>query len=177
MQHLRFWLWDSWQPFRLHWIFVVLTALVIPLLTRNHPLKAHRGEWYPFSNFPMYSNFEETAYYVYVTDLDDKPVAIQPTFATWPTAVKKAYDGYLKKEIERRKKDAKDRGEKYSRKIIEMTGEECRVAGDALLHQLKDTSKFPDEVKKHRGLRLYQMDIWLQDGVIQKKPKLVGEIQ
>lgn len=174
MTQLRHWFWDSWQPFRLHWIFVALTAVVIPLLTRNMPV-AQRGEWYPFSNFPMYSNFEPQAYYVYITDLDDKPVAIQPTFATWPTAVKKAYDLKLKDVVQKLKSDAQKAGGKYKKKQIDMATEECRPAGDATLRQLMESTKFPDEMKKHKGFRLYQVDIWLEDGVIQKKAKLVGE--
>ena len=167
--------WSAWMPFKLHWFFVVLTALVIPYLTRHLPI-AQRGEWYPFSNFPMYSNFEPQAYFVYITDLDDKPVGIQPTFGTWPTAVKKAYDLKLKDVVQKLKSDAEKVGSKYKKKQIEMTTEECRPAGDATLRQIMESSKYPDEVKKHKGYRLYQMDIWLKDGVIQQKPKLVGEV-
>lgn len=168
--------WRLSIPFKFHWFFVILTALVIPWLTRNLDVP-QRGEWYPFSNFPMYSNFEPQAYYVYVTDDQDKPVAIQPTFGTWPTAVKKAYDLKLKAVVKQLKADAEEKGEKYKKKQIQMTGEECRPAGDATLKQIMESSRFPDEVKKHRGYRLYQMDIWLgEDGRIEQKPKLVGEI-
>lgn len=167
--------WNLNLPFKFHWFFVVLTALVIPWLTKDLPI-AQRGEWYPFSNFPMYSNFEPQAYYVYITDREDKPVGIQPTFGTWPTAVKKAYDLKLKDVVKDLKTQAEKAGGKYKKKQIDMTTEECRPAGDATLKQLIESSKFPEEVKKHSGYRLYQQDIWLEDGHIKQKPKLVGEI-
>lgn len=176
MGAVRYWLWDSWQPFRLHWFFVLLTALVIPWLTRDHPVKAQRGEWYPFSNFPMYSDFEDTAYYVYLTDRDDKPLGIWPTLGSWPTAVKKTYDALLKSHIAKLKDAAKAQGGKYSKRIYQMDGEECRPAGDATLRQMTSTSKFPEEVAKHAGFRLYQVDITLENGRIVKRTKKVGEI-
>ena len=158
--------WSGNVKFKLHWFFVVLTALIVPVLTRHHPVKAQRGEWYPFSNFPMYSNFEETAYYVYITDLDDKPVGIQPTFGTWPTKVKKAYDAKLKDTAKALKKPSK-----------KLTLDECRPVAEAVLRQLRNDSKFPDEVKKNAGFRLHIMDIWLENGRIKQEPRLVGEIK
>ncbi len=159
-------------PFRLHWFFVIFTAIIIPWLTANHPVKAQKGEWYPFSNFPMYSNFEPTAYYVYITDQEDKPVGIAPTFGSWPTAVKKAYDAKLKAHA----KTLLNKKGKLGKPSKDMTTEECRPVGDAILKQLRDASKFPEEVKKHSGYRLYQMDIYLEEGKITQKPKLVGEV-
>lgn len=161
---------------RVHWLFVLIAAVIVPGLTRNHPVQAQRGEWYPFSNFPMYSTFEPTAYYLYVTDENDQVVSIWDTFGTWPSALKKSYDARLKKEISRLKDEAKRQGTKYSRKIFEMSGEECRPAGDAMLQQLKMTSPNPEEVRKHKGYRLHQVDITLEEGRIVEKPKLVGEI-
>jgi hypothetical protein len=173
---IRRWLWIAWNPMRVHWLFVVLAAVVVPWLTRNHPVKAQRGEWYPFSNFPMYSTFEPTAYYVYVTDENDEPVPIWQTFGTWPSAVKKGYDALLKTEVARLKSEALKQGGKYSRRIVEMDGDECRPAGDAILRQLRDSSPNPDEVRKHKGYRLHQVDITLEEGRIVQKTKRVGGI-
>jgi hypothetical protein len=139
---------------------------VIPWLTRGNHVKAQRGEWYPFSNFPMYSKFSESAYLVYITDLEDRPVAIYPTFGTWPTAIKKAYDARLKDLARELKRDSKD-----------LTPEECRPAANAVLEQLCKESKYPDEVKKHNGYRMVVEDIWVEDGKIQQKPRMVGEIR
>jgi hypothetical protein len=173
---LRRWLWIAWNPMRILWLFVLVSAALVPFLTRNHPAKAQRGEWYPFSNFPMYSDFEETAYYVYVTDREDKPVALAETFGVAPSDVKKAYDQKLKKEVERLKNEAKARGTKYTKRIVEMSAEECRPVGEAALKELRDNTKYQEAVRKLSGLRLYQVDITLDNGRIVKKTKLVGEI-
>lgn len=176
MPTLRGWLWIAWNPMRIHWLFVLLSAVLVPTLTRNHPIKAQRGEWYPFSNFPMYSDFEEQAYYVYVTDKEDKPVPLGETFGMAPSDVKKAYDQKLKKEVDRLKKEAKARGEKYSRKLVEMSADECRPSGDATLREMRANTKYQDVVKRFDGLRLYQVDIFIKDGRIEKNTKRVGEI-
>lgn len=164
-------------PFRLHWFLVFVSGALVPWLTRNHPDAKQHGEWYPFSNFPMYSTFEPTAYYVYVTDLNDKPVALVPTFGNWGSGVKKTYDQYLKAEVKRLKDQAVKAGGKYRKRLVEMSGEECRPAGDATLKQIRDTSKEQAEVQKHAGFRLYQVDITLEKGSIVKKEKLVGEVR
>lgn len=177
MPTLRRWLWIAWNPMRILWLFVLISGVVVPLLTARHPVKAQRGEWYPFSNFPMYSDFEEQAYYVYVTDRDDKPVSIGDIFGMAPSDVKKAYDQKLKKEVQRLKDEAKGRGQKYSRKIIEMSAEECRVAGDATLRDLREHTKYQDAVRQLNGLRLYQVDIFIKDGRIEKNTKRVGAVQ
>lgn len=167
----------AWIPFKLHWFFVLVTGVAVPLLTRSHPDPKQHGEWYPFSNFPMYSTFEPTAYYVYVTDLEDKDVALVPTFGNWGSGVKKTYDQYLKAEVKRLKKEAEEAGGKYRKRLVQMTGEECRPAGDATLKQLRDTSKHQDVIQKYPGFRLYQVDITLEEGTIVKRKKLVGEVR
>lgn len=167
----------AWIPFKLHWFFVFVSGALVPFLTRNHPDAKQRGEWYPFSNFPMYSTFEPTAYYVYVTDLEDKPLALVPTFGNWGSGVKKTYDKFLKEEVRRLKKEAEEAGGKYRKRLVEMSGEECRPAGDATLKQLRDTSKAQDVVGQYRGFRMYQVDITLEKGTIVKREKLVGEVR
>jgi hypothetical protein len=176
MLTLQRWLWIAWHPMRILWLFVFLSAALVPWFTRNHPNKAQRGEWYPFSNFPMYSDFEKQAYYVYVTDRDDKPVPVGEVFGIAPSDVKKAYDDKLKIEIDRLKKEAKAHGEKYPKKIIEMSPAECRPAGDAALKELRDNCQNQDAVRRLNGLRLYQVDITVKDGHIEKNTRLVGEI-
>ena len=160
MNHLRHWLWDSWKPFRLHVFFVMLMAVVIPFLTQ----KAQRGEWYPFSNFPMYSDFEKQAYYVYLTDRDDKPMSVGETFGRAPSDVKKAYDKKLKEVAKRIGKPSK-----------KLSADERRPIAEELLRELRDTGK-PDEVKKLSGLRLWQVDITLEDERIVEQTSLAGEI-
>ena len=169
--------WFLCLPHKFHWFFVLLTGALVPFLTRHHPDPKQHGEWYPFSNFPMYSTFEDTAYYVYVTDLADKPLPLLPTFGKTGSELKKLYDLKLKGEIDRLKKDAADRGGKYRKRIYQMDGAECRPAGDAALRQIRDTSSDQAQALAHPGLRLYQMDITLDQGSIAQRPKLVGEVR
>lgn len=169
--------WFLCLPHKFHWFFVLLTGVLVPFLTRHNPDPKQRGEWYPFSNFPMYSTFEPTAYYVFVTDLEDKPVALMPTFSNWGSGVKKTYDKFLKEEVRRLKSEAEKRGEKYRTRIAQMSGEECRPAGDATLKQLFETAPDQNGVRKYPGFRLYQVDITLEDGKIVQRTKRVGEVR
>jgi hypothetical protein len=169
--------WFMCLPHKFHWFFVLVTVLLVPFLTRHNPDPKQRGEWYPFSNFPMYSTFEPTAYYVYVTDLEDKPLALVPTFGNWGSGVKKTYDKFLKEEVKRLKGEAEKRGEKYKTRIAQMSGEECRPAGDATLKQLRDGARNQGEVRRHSGFRLHQVDITLEEGRIVQREKVVGEVR
>jgi hypothetical protein len=169
--------WFLCLPHKFHWFFVLLTGALVPFLTRNHPNPEQRGEWYPFSNFPMYSTFEDTAYYVYVTDLEDRPLPLVPTFGMTGSEVKKKYDRLLKAEVARLKAEAVARGEKYRSRIFQMSGEECRPAGDAALRELCGNVKTQEEIRRHPGLRLYQLDITMEDGSIMQRAKLVGEVR
>jgi hypothetical protein len=169
--------WFVCLPHKFHWFFVLLTGALIPFLTRAHPDPKQRGEWYPFSNFPMYSTFEDTAYYLYVTDLEDKPLPLVPTFGRTGSEVKKLYDLLLKAEVKRLKGEAASRGEKYSKRIYQMTGEECQPAGNATLTQLRDTAKEQTQARGHSGLRLHQVDITLENGSIKERAKRVGEVK
>ncbi len=173
----KFHQWFMCLPHKFHWFFVLLTGAIIPFLTRNNPDPKQHGEWYPFSNFPMYSTFEDTAYYVYVTDLEDRPVALVPTFGNWGSGVKKAYDQFLKTEVKRLKSEAEKRGEKYRTRLYQMSGPDCRPAGDATLKQLRDTAKADTTALQYPGFRLYQVDIILEKGRIVERPKLVGEVR
>jgi hypothetical protein len=164
MTDLRPWLWDWWRPFRLHVLFILLTAVVIPLLTRHHPDKAQRGEWYPFSNFPMYSDFEKQAYYVYLTDRDDRPMSVGETFGRAPSDVKKAYDNKLKAAARKTGKPSK-----------KLTPDERRPVAEELLRELRETGK-ADQVRKLSGLRLWQVDITLEGERIVQRTSLVGEL-
>ena len=169
--------WFLCLPHKFHWFFVFLTGVFVPFLTRNNLDPKQRGEWYPFSNFPMYSSFEPTAYYVYVTDLEDRPLALVPTFGNWGSGVKKTYDKFLKEEVKRLKAEAEKRGEKYKTRIAQMPGEQCRPAGDATLKQLREGARNQEEVRKHPGFRLHQVDITLEEGRIVQREKVVGEVR
>ena len=79
-------------PFRFHWMLVLWMGVVLPLATSGTDKP---GEFYPFSNFPMYSTFSPDTYFVWVSDLEDEPVPIGPVFGIAPSDLKKTYDRKL----------------------------------------------------------------------------------
>ena len=64
-----------------------LTVLVIALLVIK--------EQFPFSNFPMYSNFDSEADVVYIANQNGDPLAMDEVFRSGSSTAKKAY----KKEL------------------------------------------------------------------------------
>jgi hypothetical protein len=161
---MRFWRSLLTPSFHLLWALVVLMAVVIPLAT----MRAEKpGEFYPFSNFPMYSRFAPDTYYVFVTDLEDRPVAVGPTFSIAISDVKKAYD----RRLEALKKST---GSKARRK--ELPRDVKEGAAVEVLRWLVQNSKQPEMVKAHKGLRLHQTDIAHEGGRVRKTTEAVGEI-
>lgn len=151
-------------PFRFHWLLVLLMGAVIPLLTARTDKP---GEFYPFSNFPMYSSFAPDTYFVFVTDLEDRPIAIAPVFGTSASDVKKTYD--------RKLGDLKSRGPKGARKV-DLPPELKKEAADATLEALvKKVSPSP-KLAGVKGLRLHHVDILYRDDVLEQRSAQVGEI-
>lgn len=157
--------WLKRQPFLFHWVLVVLMAFVIPLLTRS---TEKPGEFYPFSNFPMYSRFSPDTYYVFVSDNDDKPIAVGPTFGIAISNVKKAYD----RKLTNLKKEIGGKGRK-----ADLPAEKKRVAADEVLHWLTDNAPNPAAVKARAGLRLHEVAIVFKDGRVSKTQSQVGEVR
>ena len=87
--------WFQRQPLKFLWGLVLLSAFVIPLVQRG---ERKSGEFYPFSNLPMYSRFSDSTYYVYVADLNDQPVAVTRLTGQVLSNLKKNYDTELKLE-------------------------------------------------------------------------------
>jgi hypothetical protein len=140
-------------------------GVVIPLLTT----KTERpGELYPFSNFPMYSSFQPETYYVYVTDLGGKPIAIGPLFGRSPGDVKKVYD---------RKLEALKPREKGKRKLNLSLSLKAEAAEETLrwIQSVVSTTNKP-KINTMGGLRLHEVIISYRDGVISKTDALVGEL-
>jgi hypothetical protein len=71
----------TWLPFR-H-----VTALTLALYLVK--------EQFPFSNFPMYSNFDTEADVLFITDQADQPVPMSRVFRTGSAATKKVYKAEL----------------------------------------------------------------------------------
>lgn len=155
------WSWSAPQ-----WAVVILMALVIPLLTARTDKP---GEFYPFSNYPMYDSFESTTYYVFVSDGADKPVAIGTNFGIASSDVKKSFD---RKLIEAKRKS----GTKVKRADLPM--EVQTAAGREVLEWLKASAPVinKDRIASIGTLRLHRVDITFKDGHLSKNIRLVGEV-
>ncbi len=139
-------------------------AWFIPWQTRK---TEKPGEWYPFSNFPMYSKFEPDTYYVFVTDLADKPIALSEVFGASSSNVKKAYD----RKLTNLKKGG---GSKVRR--TELPLETRREAAIEVLQWLAASAAKQAEVHALGGLRLHQVGIAFREGQLSKNTTAVGEI-
>lgn len=125
------------------------------------------GEQYPFSNFPMYSSFGRSTYYVYLTNGADEPIrAVELVGMTTPT-LKKVYDGEMRREakllrVPRRR----------------LTPEQKRAVGERILARLKTAAPALEaDATFPETLRLHHVDIELIDGRIEKKPGLIAELR
>ena len=148
-----------------HWFLVVLMAGVIPLLT----LRTEKpGEFYPFSNFPMYSTFEPETYYVYVTGGKGEIVPISPLFGRSISDLKKTYDrklSVLKKSV------------KGVRKINLPADKKTEAARDALQWLLDITpAAKKDRVRSFSPLSLHEVQIKFRDSKIGKDDVIVGTL-
>lgn len=151
-------------PFRFHWVIVVLMAFVIPWLTRKTDKP---GEFYPFSNFPMYASFSRDTYLVYITDENDQPIPIKTSLATSASDVKKTYD--------RKLNDLKSRAPKGVRRAqlpLPLKNEAANATLQAVVSKVDPQTKIPGV----KALRLYQTDISYHDDVLQQSTQRVGEI-
>jgi hypothetical protein len=128
-----------------------MTALVLTLFIIK--------EQFPFSNFPMYSNFDNEAEVLFISDQTDRPVAMDKVFRTGSAATKKTYKGELGRLCTPQKRDTKD-----------ATAEERAAAGKTVLigmvKRIKPNSLPPGTT----ALRLYLRTFALNDGVLSEVP-------
>ena len=103
-------LYDLWQrvPFR-HVVALTLALYVIK-------------EQFPFSNFPMYSNFDSEADVLFIADQNDKPISLDAVFKAGSSTAKKAYKKELGKIANPKGRDSK-----------QSTVEERHAAGEIVL--------------------------------------------
>jgi hypothetical protein len=146
-------------------LLVVATVWIIPALTAKTDKP---GEFYPFSNFPMYASFSDATYYVYLTDLKNQPLHASRLFGLSLSEVKKKYDGLLTQL----KKDLKLKMPK-----AQLPMEYKQQAAQAVLtHIVKHVpAEQRAKLAQLEGVRIHQVDIQLLDGRIQKESQALGE--
>jgi hypothetical protein len=156
--------WLRKQPLKLLWGTVLVTAFVIPWAQHG---QAKPGEFYPFSNFPMYASFTSETYYVYVTDLNDAPVAVTLLTGKVLSNLKKQYDTELKAQ----KKVLEGRVRQN-----ELPLEVRQKAGEVVLRWLLPFAH-PEPLARLGGLKLKQVTIDYGEQGISKTTIDVGEVR
>ncbi|MFT4546610.1 MAG: hypothetical protein ACI8XO_000648 [Verrucomicrobiales bacterium] len=84
---------------------LVLLLVALSLVLKNPD---GRAEYYPFSNYPMYSQFDERDYFVYLADQDGKALPSKETFRITTPKVKKRFKkvlGKVAKELGKKKRE------------------------------------------------------------------------
>jgi hypothetical protein len=127
---------ETWKRWWLRLPFRHMTALVLLLYVV--------GEQFPFSNFPMYSNFGLEADVMFVTDQNDQPVLMKPLLKTSSSSAKKRY-----------KKELSNLCKKSGHHIDEATTEEKQKAGSMVLKTLIEDLDQRRLQPDTRELRLY----------------------
>ncbi|MCB1226231.1 MAG: hypothetical protein KDK99_10505 [Verrucomicrobiales bacterium] len=146
----QFWLWLPFPAMTLLTVFLFFVK-----------------EEFPFSNFPMYSNFDNEADVLFVTDQTDAPVPMDRVFRTGSAATKKTYKGELARLVNPEGRDTKD-----------ATAAERSAAGQVVLQSLKKRIKAGTLPEGTTALRLFLRTFRLEDGVFHDdQPEQLAEVQ
>lgn len=138
------------QNLRAIWLrvpFRHMTTLVIALFVIK--------EQFPFSNFPMYSNFDEEADVIFVANQNDQPVPMSKVFRTGSAQTKKTYKAELGKLTASHHRDSKL-----------ATPSERAQAGGIVLSELIKRIKPGVLPAKTTSLRLYRRTFALKDDIL-----------
>ena len=145
----RFW---ERLPFR-HMVALVVALFLI-------------REQFPFSNFPMYSNFDTEVDVIFVTNQSDEPVPMDKVFRTGSAATKKTYKAELSEIVNPQGRDTAD-----SRL------EERQQAGSVVLEGLKKRIKPGVLVEGTSALRIYRRTFRLEDDTfLDEAPERLAEV-
>lgn len=116
------------------------------------------GENYPFSNFPMYSNFQPETDYLWISDGNDQPLAVQKVFGHRTSTLKKVFG----RNIKSTRDDVKQRTGRGV-KLEELPPEAWEAAGVETLRWMCLSTRnaaLPPVIRLHRvELRLKDEEI------------------
>lgn len=122
------------------------------------------GERYPFSNFPMYSSFSDSTYYVYLTDAADQPLSTYAAIGVSTATLKKMYESALRAEMRRLRVKRK-----------QVTDEQRQALGERFLAELLSSRGEQNATRPRDTLRLYEVRVRLADQQLQKETRLIAE--
>ncbi len=147
---------DRLRAFWLHVPFRHMTALVVVLFVIK--------EQFPFSNFPMYSNFDAEASVVYIANQQGQPIGMDETFRSGSSTAKKAYKKELGKIVKPRDPNA------------DTTAEERGKAGAIVLGDWFANMKRDKLPAGTTAIRLYRRNFELKNGkLLDDTPELLAE--
>ena len=132
-------------------------------------------ENFPFTHYPMYSDFSDETYYVWLADAEGKPIASQSVTGLRLGRIKKVYN----KGLLEARQNAKSSEGKTPRKR-DLSSEQKLPSGVATLEWIYESSNEAAraELRRSSPIRLYEVDITIEDGrVVESAPELVGEFE
>ena len=148
------WLRTVWEkmPFREMTLLVILLYVV--------------KEQFPFSNFPMYSNFDNEADVVFIGDQKGDPLPMDEVFRSGSSTAKKAYKKELGKILNPQKRDSK-----------QSTLAERQQAGAIVLGDWHENMKRERLPAGTTAIRLYRRTFELKDDgkLADDTPELLAE--
>lgn len=125
------------------------------------------GDEYPFSNYPMYSNFDEEALVFFIADENGNPLQMRDLFDKSASDAKKIYKSHLERLCREAGVDAEDAPAALS-----------EAAGRKVLEQLLGEHRRPDFSSVTAGVNVLQARlrrVWLEDGVFHDEFTLLAE--
>ena len=126
------------------------------------------GEWFPFSNFPMYSNFDEEARVVFVTDEHGEALPMKRLFRRASSSSKKMYKSRLNRICREKGIKTEDAGDDERRAAAAWVLDE--------LLKLKRPKRFEELTAGKSGLQLGIERIILDDGAMRNERTVLAEV-
>ena len=147
-----------------HAVPLKLVALLVVLsLTLKNP--DGRAEYYPFSNYPMYSQFDESDYFVYIADQDGEPLPSKATFRITTPKIKKRFKSELGAVAKR-----------LGVKKGQVAGVELERVAVTTLQSLDNAVVDHPRVASLKELQLIYVDLRRGDGEILVSERKIGAI-
>jgi hypothetical protein len=131
-------------------------------------------ENFPFTHYPMYSNFEDQTYYVWLADGQGEPIPAQKLTYNRLGRIKKIYNTGLQ---EVREEAGEQTGKKPRKR--DLTLQQRRPPGDETLRWIYTNSRPEAQrvLRESAPLRLYQVDVRIEGNQVVEDPaELVGEL-
>ena len=141
---------------------LVIVLVVLSLSLKNPD---GRAEYYPFSNYPMYSQFDGEDYFIYIADQDGEPLPSKETFRITTPKIKKRFKSELGKVAKR-----------LGKKKAEVDGAQLEAVGVTTLLTLNNRVPDHPRVVELTELRLIYVDLRRGDGEIVVSERKIAAI-